>query len=140
MTQESILLLQNDGTLPLARNTWFSVFGADADDIGMLWGNYDGFNIHGTKTILEGLQSKSGLTVYLTEGCDHMNMTTVWIDLWENITTVSDCQTVTWLTGSFHPNTNLSCAPSVTTVIPHPRWHNGEKPSLSCGRFPYSNY
>jgi hypothetical protein len=95
MAQESIVLLQNDGTLPLTVNTWFSVVGANADNIDMLWGNSDGFNIQGGKTTLDGLRSNPGLAAYFTEGCDHMNTTAIWIGLWENITTVSDCQTVT---------------------------------------------
>jgi beta-glucosidase-like glycosyl hydrolase len=78
MAQESIVLLQNDGTLPITGNTRFLVFGANAGDIHVLWGNYDGFNIQGTKTILEGTRSNTDLTVYCTEGCDHVNTTTVW--------------------------------------------------------------
>jgi beta-glucosidase len=140
ITQESIVLLQNDGTLPLTSNTRVSVFGANADDIDMLWGNYDGFNIQGTNTILEGLRSNPGLTAHFTEGCDHVNTTIVWIDLWENITIVFDCQTVAWLNGSFYPNANLSCAPSVTTMIPRPRWRDGGESSLRCGSFLSSNY
>jgi beta-glucosidase len=56
MAQESIVLLQNNRTLPLTGNTRFSVFRANVDGIDMLWGNYDGFNIQGTKTMLEGLR------------------------------------------------------------------------------------
>jgi beta-glucosidase-like glycosyl hydrolase len=83
MTRESMVLLQNDRTLPLTGNTQFSVFDANADNIDMMWSNYDGFNIKGTKTILEGLRSKPGLIVYFTEGCDNVNPTTIWIDLWK---------------------------------------------------------
>jgi beta-glucosidase-like glycosyl hydrolase len=57
MAHELIVLLQNDGTLPMTGNIRFSVFGANADNIDMLWGNSDGFNIQGTKTIFEGLRS-----------------------------------------------------------------------------------
>jgi beta-glucosidase-like glycosyl hydrolase len=53
IAQELIVVQQNDETLPLTGNPRFSVFGANADDIDMLWGNSDGFNIQGTKTILE---------------------------------------------------------------------------------------
>jgi hypothetical protein len=106
----------------------------------MLWGNYDGFSIQGTNTILEGLRSNPSLTAHFTEGCDHLNTTIVWIDLWENITTVFDWQTVAWLNGSFYPNVNLSCAPSVTTVIPRPRRRDDGESSLRCGSFLYSNY
>jgi hypothetical protein len=101
----------------------------------MLWGNYDFFNIQGTKTILEGLRSNPRLIVYFTEGRNQMNTTMVWIDLGETITTVSHCQRVTCLTGS-----NLSCAALLTTVISRPRWPGGEESSLKRRRFPYSNY
>jgi beta-glucosidase len=140
MAQESIVLLQNDGTLPLTGNKRVLVVGPNADNIDMLWGNYHGFNIQGTKTILDGLRSKPDLTVDFTEGCDHVNTTTVWIDLWENITTVFGGQNLTGLTGSFYPNTNLNGAPSITKVIPRLRWHDGGESSLAGGSFPYSNY
>jgi hypothetical protein len=64
MAQESMVFFQNDGTLPLTDNTRFSVFGANANDVDMLWGNYDGFNVQNTKMILEGLGSNPCLTVY----------------------------------------------------------------------------
>jgi hypothetical protein len=61
MAQESIVL-QNGGTLPLTGNKRVLVVGPNADTIDMRWGNYHGFNIQGTKTILDGLRSKPGLT------------------------------------------------------------------------------
>jgi hypothetical protein len=61
----------------------------------MQWSNYDGMNIQRQQTILDCLGSNPGLTVYFIECCDYVNPTTVWIDLWQNITTVSYCQTVT---------------------------------------------
>jgi hypothetical protein len=68
MTQASIILLQHDGTLPLTGNTRFSAFGASADDINIPWGNSDGFNVQGTKTI-------PGLTV-MPECCDYVSTRT----------------------------------------------------------------
>jgi beta-glucosidase-like glycosyl hydrolase len=64
MAQESIVLLQNDGPLPLTGNAGSPAFGVSADDIGMVCSNDDSLNIHDTKKILEGLRSNPGLTVY----------------------------------------------------------------------------
>jgi beta-glucosidase len=140
MARESIVLLQNDGTLPLRGPKRVLVLGPNADNVDMLWGNYHGFNIQGTQTILEGLRSKPNLTVDFTEGCDHTNVETVWIDLWQNVTSLVNGQTVAGFTGYFYPNPNLLGAPTVTKVLPRLRWHDGGESSLAGGNFPTVNY
>ena len=55
MARKSIVLLKNDGVLPLASTGDIAVVGANANDSVMMWGNYSGYP---TKTItaLEGIQ------------------------------------------------------------------------------------
>ncbi|HTI96343.1 MAG TPA: glycoside hydrolase family 3 C-terminal domain-containing protein [Rudaea sp.] len=69
--QESIVLLKNDGTLPLSRSLRrIAVIGPTADDVGALLGNY-----HGTPaapvTILQGIrQAVPEATVTYARGAD----------------------------------------------------------------------
>ena len=55
MARKSIVLLKNNGILPLASTGDIAVLGANANDSVMMWGNYSGYP---TKTItaLEGIQ------------------------------------------------------------------------------------
>ena len=55
MARKSIVLLKNDGILPLASTGDIAVLGANANDSVKMWGNYSGYP---TKTItaLEGIQ------------------------------------------------------------------------------------
>ena len=63
IARQSIVLLKNNGILPLARhsspNTQHSylVMGPNAKDSTMLWGNYSGYPTH-TTTILQGITEK----------------------------------------------------------------------------------
>lgn len=43
MAQESMVLLKNDGTLPLSKNMKIGLLGPNANDSIMQWGNYNGF-------------------------------------------------------------------------------------------------
>ena len=64
--KESLVLLKNDGTLPLKAGTKIAVVGPTADDLGALVGNYNGEPSHPV-TILAGLR-KRGEVVY-AKGC-----------------------------------------------------------------------
>ena len=57
MARESIVLLQNDGTLPLSPGTAVCVMGPNADDSETPLGNYNGTPAH-TITPLEGIRSR----------------------------------------------------------------------------------
>ena len=70
MARQSIVLLQNKGgVLPLRRNAGrIAVVGPNADNMKMMWGNYNGTPNH-TVTILEGIRQKQRKSLYLP-GCD----------------------------------------------------------------------
>ncbi|GAA0671319.1 beta-glucosidase [Sphingomonas insulae] len=58
--RKSIVLLRNEaGRLPLARGTRIAVIGADADDLGVLQGNYHGTAVNPV-TPLDGLRARFG--------------------------------------------------------------------------------
>ena len=71
MARESMVLLQNDGTLPLAKSgAKYAVAGPNADDEEILWGNYNGEPSE-TTSILEGIVSKVGKdNVVYAKGCE----------------------------------------------------------------------
>ncbi len=72
LARESMVLLKNEGVLPLNRSKVKSiaVFGENATDRRMLYGNYNGTPTHST-TILEGIQqlAGNGITVTYAQGC-----------------------------------------------------------------------
>lgn len=55
MARKSIVLLKNDGVLPLRKGHDIVVVGANATDSVMMWGNYSGFPSH-TVTAMEGIK------------------------------------------------------------------------------------
>ena len=75
MARQSIVLLQNkDNILPLSKSiNKIAVIGPNADDIPMMWGNYNGTPNH-TVTILDGIKGKidSDNIIYI-KGCDLVN-------------------------------------------------------------------
>ena len=70
MARQTIVLLQNKGgILPLAKNKEkIAVIGPNADNMPMMWGNYNGQPNH-TVTILDGIKAKQKKLFY-TSGCD----------------------------------------------------------------------
>ena len=69
MAQESMVLLQNNGILPLNKNLKIALLGPNANDSVMQWANYNGFPKK-TITLLEALQKRIPGLIY-TEGCEH---------------------------------------------------------------------
>ena len=69
MAREGIVLLKNDGVLPLDKsvNNQVVVMGPNANDSIMQWGNYSGFATK-TITVLEGLRQQLGNIPYI-QGC-----------------------------------------------------------------------
>src|SRR5262249_60605761 len=60
MAQESIVLLKNDGLLPLSHDLkTIAVIGPDADDLQTLLGNYYGTPVHPV-TVLAGIRAAAG--------------------------------------------------------------------------------
>ncbi|HBL81221.1 MAG TPA: glycosyl hydrolase [Clostridiales bacterium] len=68
MAEESIVLLKNDGILPLSPNQNIAVIGPVADDVTVLLGNYNGTPSRYT-TLLTGIQSQAKGKVYYARGC-----------------------------------------------------------------------
>ena len=68
MARKSIVLLKNNGVLPLSKTSGILVMGPNANDSVMQWGNYSGYP---TKTItaLEGIRQQLGSIPYIP-GCD----------------------------------------------------------------------
>ena len=58
MARESMVLLANDGILPLKKGTRVAVKGPNADFERAMWGNYNGKPVH-TVTVLEGISDKA---------------------------------------------------------------------------------
>ena len=77
MARQSIVLLKNDGVLPLrlARGEKIAVIGPNADNEPMMWGNYNGVPNH-TVSILDGIKAACKEVVYL-RGCDLTDTTVV---------------------------------------------------------------
>lgn len=68
MAQESVVLLKNDGLLPLKNPKTIAVIGPNADDKSVLLGNYNGTPSKHT-TILRGIQDAADAKVYYARGC-----------------------------------------------------------------------
>lgn len=69
ITRKSMVLLHNNGILPLAKTSArIAVMGPNAVDSVMQWGNYKGVPSH-TYTILEGIRNKVGNVPY-EKGCE----------------------------------------------------------------------
>ena len=72
MAQESIVLLKNNGILPLADKKTIAVIGPNADDKSVLLANYHGRPSR-YSTILKGLQDGTEADVLYAYGCDIFN-------------------------------------------------------------------
>ncbi|MBQ7514490.1 MAG: glycoside hydrolase family 3 C-terminal domain-containing protein [Prevotella sp.] len=69
MARQTIVLLQNkENILPLNKKEKIAVIGPNADNMPMMWGNYNGTPNH-TVTILDGIKAKTKKLFY-SAGCD----------------------------------------------------------------------
>ena len=68
MARESLVLLQNNGLLPLKEGLRLAVVGPNADDKEMMWGNYNGIPLN-TITLLDALRERIPDILYV-KGCD----------------------------------------------------------------------
>jgi len=68
MAQKSIVLLKNDGILPIKGKPTLAVIGPNADEKSVLLGNYNGTPSHYT-TLLRGIQEGSDCKVIYAWGC-----------------------------------------------------------------------
>ncbi len=63
MAHESIVLLENEGILPLKKDEKILLMGPNAADSVVMWGNYNGYPLH-TISILEGLEQRGANVTY----------------------------------------------------------------------------
>ena len=70
MAEKSMVLLKNDGILPLDKNKKIAVIGPNADDKDALLGNYHGRPSRYT-TLLRGIQDENCGGVIYAKGCHH---------------------------------------------------------------------
>ena len=74
VAREGIVLLKNNGILPLIPNTGHPssnnivVMGPNANDSIMMWGNYSGYPTH-TVTVLQGIRQQLGSDIPYIQGC-----------------------------------------------------------------------
>ncbi len=76
MAQESIVLLKNDGILPLSKDLKVAVIGPNADEKDVLLGNYNGTPSRYT-TFLRGIQNECRNVLY-AKGCHYYNEPESW--------------------------------------------------------------
>jgi beta-glucosidase len=74
MAEESIVLLKNDGILPLKPETKLAVIGPAADNLDVLLGNYNGTPTSPI-TLLQGILAKSKGQVLYAKGSTHTHLT-----------------------------------------------------------------
>lgn len=79
MAAESIVLLKNDGILPLDPGKTIAVIGPNADDISVLLGNYNGTPSR-YSTLLQGIRDAASSRVIYARGCKMFDDT---INSWE---------------------------------------------------------
>lgn len=58
IARESVVLLENDGILPLSKTEKVAVMGPNAQELMVHWGNYNGYPLH-TVSVLEGIKAKA---------------------------------------------------------------------------------
>ena len=69
IARKSLVLLSNDGTLPLKEDARIGLAGPNAADSVMMWGNYNGFPLR-TVTLLDALKARIPELKYV-KGCSH---------------------------------------------------------------------
>lgn len=72
VARRSMVLLKNNGILPLKKDIKVAVAGPNAADTVMLWGNYNG-TPQKSISILEGIQRVTGKDVKYFKGCDYVD-------------------------------------------------------------------
>ena len=71
IARKSLVLLKNNGILPLAKDSKVALVGPNAADSVMMWGNYEGVPVR-TVTLLDALKERIPDLKYL-RGCPHVS-------------------------------------------------------------------
>ena len=116
MAQESIVLLKNDGTLPLSKDMKIGLIGPNAADSIMQWGNYNGFP-SSTSTLYSALTQRlpAEQLVYVP-GVEHVS--DMMIESFFDQTKASNGQP--GFDGRFWNDNNKNHDPDVVTYYPTP--------------------
>lgn len=69
--RKGIVLLQNNGILPLEKGVKVALIGPAATDSVAMWGNYNGIPTH-TVTLYEALNNRLGANLYYAKGTDYV--------------------------------------------------------------------
>ena len=116
MAHQTIVLLQNkNNILPLnINNERIAVIGPNADNVPMMWGNYNGVP-NNTVSILDGIKAQHNNILYL-QGCDLTDTNVMTCLFNENCS----FQGENGLRGSFWNNLDMSGIPVTTEIYNNP--------------------
>ena len=119
MARKSIVLLKNNGVLPLkngkSENRKFIVMGPNANDSVMMWGNYAGYATH-TVTALEGIRKLTGDDIKYIRGCE-LTRKEAFESLFNHIYTPRGEKGIL---ATFYNNTELSGTPATQITLLQP--------------------
>ncbi|MCX7682069.1 MAG: glycoside hydrolase family 3 C-terminal domain-containing protein [Anaerolineae bacterium] len=118
--RESIVLLKNDGLLPLSKSLHsIAVIGPNADSRDVLLGNYNGTPSYAV-TVLEGIRKKlPSATIYYAPGCELAEgMPELEVIPSNVLRPVNPEGWQNGLTGSYYSNTAFEGEPAVVRVDP----------------------
>ncbi|HTT67515.1 MAG TPA: glycoside hydrolase family 3 C-terminal domain-containing protein [Gemmatimonadales bacterium] len=140
-TRKSIVLLKNDGTLPLRRGLGtIAVIGPNADDEETLLGNYNGLPADPV-TPLAGIRAKvgTGTQVLYARGSDLAANTPSLLPIPASaLVTDTGAAAKPGLTGMYFPNRTLAGAPVATRTDPQVRfdwWDVAPVPEITADSF-----
>ena len=114
MAREGIILLQNNGVLPLKEKN-IVVMGPNANDSVMMWGNYSGYPTN-TITALQGLRQLLGKNVKYIPGCG-LTRSEVFESRYDGIVTPDGKR---GLRGTYWNNDQMKGEPVATAVYGEP--------------------
>ncbi|MBP5217814.1 MAG: glycoside hydrolase family 3 C-terminal domain-containing protein [Bacteroidales bacterium] len=98
IARKSLVLLSNDGTLPLKEGSRIGLAGPNAADSVMMWGNYNGFPLR-TVTLLDALKARIPDIKYV-KGCSHAaELDSVATDIDAVVKEFEDCDIVVFASG-----------------------------------------
>ena len=98
VARKSLVLLSNDGILPLKEGARIGLTGPNAADSVMMWGNYNGFPLR-TVTLLDALKTRIPDLKYV-KGCPHAaELDSVATDIDAVVKEFEDCDIVVFASG-----------------------------------------
>ena len=98
IARKSLVLLSNDGILPLKEGARIGLTGPNAADSVMMWGNYNGFPLR-TVTLLDALKARIPELKYV-KGCSHAaELDSTATDIEAVVKEFEDCDIVIFASG-----------------------------------------